>query len=199
MADIMGNTAKKQNQAAKTTSAQKVSSDKAPKPSIDPILVEIAELLFFAYRDFTSNADADLHKLGFGRAHHRVLHFVYRNPGLRVADLLEILKITKQSLARVLKQLVDEGYVEQKEGQNDRRERLLFLTTKGSDFVEQLLAPQLQRISRGLQAISPDGEDLVHNFLYNMVGDNERLMVSRLLKASAARTKGGANNLGGKK
>src|SRR6478736_5495886 len=77
---------------------------------------DIIELLFFAYRDFVGDPDHVLAKLGFGRAHHRVLHFVNRNPGMKVADLLDILKITKQSLGRVLKQLVDEGYVIQKEG-----------------------------------------------------------------------------------
>src|SRR6266581_3689072 len=77
---------------------------------------DVIELLFFAYRDFVSDPDHVLEKFGFGRAHHRVLHFVNRNPGLKVADLLDILKITKQSLGRVLKQLVDEGYVLQKEG-----------------------------------------------------------------------------------
>ena len=92
----------------------------APGPAWDLI-----ELLFFAYRDFVGDADAVLAEFGFGRAHHRVLHFVHRNPGIKVADLLDILKITKQSLGRVLKQLVDEGYVIQKEGEIDRRQRLL--------------------------------------------------------------------------
>src|SRR5919201_4306766 len=94
-------------------------------------LIAYAELLFFAYRDFTAEPDAVLAEFRFGRAHHRVLHFVNRRPGLRVADLLDILKITKQSLGRVLKQLVDEGYVEQKEGANNRRQRLLLVTPKG--------------------------------------------------------------------
>ena len=72
---------------------------------------DLIELLFFAYRDFVSDPDQLLDKLGFGRAHHRVLHFVNRNPGMKVAELLDVLKITKQSLGRVLKQLIDEGYV----------------------------------------------------------------------------------------
>src|SRR5262249_42220475 len=88
-------------------------------------LIAHVELLFFAYRDFTGDPDAILAEYGFGRAPHRVLHFVNRNPGLRVANLLEILKITKQSLARVLKQLVGEGFITQKAGAEDRRERLL--------------------------------------------------------------------------
>src|SRR5580698_3338516 len=83
--------------------------------SADPTW-DIIELLFFAYRDFVGDPDEVLSKLAFGRAHHRVLHFVNRNPGMKVADLLEILNITKQSLGRVLKQLIDQGYVVQREG-----------------------------------------------------------------------------------
>src|SRR6201988_2215823 len=86
---------------------------------------DLIELLFFAYRDFIGDPDDVLVKLGFGRAHHRVLHFVNRNPGMKVAELLEILRITKQSLARVLRQLIREGYILQREGANDRRQRLL--------------------------------------------------------------------------
>src|SRR3974390_3280949 len=91
----------------------------------------VIELLFFAYRDFISDPDDVLARLGFGRAHHRVLHFVNRNPGMKVAELLEVLKITKQSLGRVLKQLIDEGYIVQKEGANDRRPRLLYVSATG--------------------------------------------------------------------
>src|SRR5947208_13781740 len=98
---------------------------------------DIIELLFFAYRDFIGDPDEVLLKLGFGRAHHRVLHFVNRNPGMKVAELLEILNITKQSLGRVLKQLVDEGYVLQKEGAQDRRQRLLYVTPKGERSEER--------------------------------------------------------------
>ena len=97
----------------------------------DEPIWDIIELLFFAYRDFVTEADDVLAKFGFGRAHHRVLHFVNRNPGMKVAELLDILKITKQSLGRVLKQLVDQGYVVQKEGASDRRQRLLYVTAKG--------------------------------------------------------------------
>ena len=92
---------------------------------------DIIELLFFAYRDFVGDADNELEAFGFGRAHHRVMHFVHRYPGLKVADLLDVLRITKQSLGRVLKQLLEEGYIVQKTGNNDRRQRLLFVTAKG--------------------------------------------------------------------
>src|SRR6185295_15115808 len=101
------------------------SSGRSPAASPDPHLLTFVELLFFAYRDFTPEADAVLAEFELGRAHHRVLHFVNRNPGLRVADLLDVLKITKQSLARVLKQLIDEGWITSTAGDQDRRERRL--------------------------------------------------------------------------
>ena len=90
---------------------------------------DIIELLFFAYRDFVSDPDDVLAKFGFGRAHHRVLHFVNRNPGMKVADLLDVLKITKQSLGRVLKQLVDQGYV-RAEGGRERSPPAAALTSR---------------------------------------------------------------------
>jgi DNA-binding MarR family transcriptional regulator len=102
-----------------------------PGPNGAEPIWDLIELLFFAYRDFVSDPDDVLAKFGFGRAHHRVLHFVNRHPGMKVADLLDVLKITKQSLGRVLKQLVDQGYVVQREGENDRRQRLLYVTPKG--------------------------------------------------------------------
>src|ERR1700716_2011757 len=102
---------------------------------------DVIELLLFAYRDFIGDPDDVLAKFGFGRAHHRVLHFVNRNPGMKVAELLDILKITKQSLGRVLKQLMDQGYVVQKEGANDRRQRLLYVTAKGETLAMKLASP----------------------------------------------------------
>src|SRR6187549_2204266 len=112
----------------------------------DAELLAYAELLFFAYRDFTRDPDAILQDFGFGRAHHRVLHFVNRHPGLRVADLLDVLKITKQSLGRVLKQLIDKGYIVQRAGSVDRRERLLYPTESGRMLAKRLAAPQLVRL-----------------------------------------------------
>src|SRR5206468_4589211 len=116
---------------------------------------DLIELLFFAYRDFVGDPDDVLAKLGFGRAHHRVLHFVNRNPGMKVADLLDILRITKQSLGRVLKQLVDEGYVVQKEGERDRRQRLLFVTDKGEALAMKLARLQTARFTRALNEVGP--------------------------------------------
>src|SRR4051794_41627795 len=109
---------------------------------------DLIELLFFAYRDFVSDPDHVLAGLQFGRAHHRVLHFVNRNPGMKVAELLDILRITKQSLGRVLKQLVDQGYVLQREGAQDRRQRLLFVTPKGEALALKLAMLQTERIGR---------------------------------------------------
>lgn len=148
---------------------------------LDPRLIELVELLFFAYRDFTSEPDDILGKVGFGRAHHRVLHFVNRNPGLRVADLLEILKITKQSLNRVLKQLVDEGYVRQRTGSTDRRERHLYATDKGAALAQRLAGLQMRRIAAALAAVGEDGQEVASQFLFHMITEGERPGVEALL------------------
>ena len=112
--------------------------------------ITLVELMFFAYRDFVADPDHMLEGLGFGRAHHRVLHFVGRNPGITVAGLLDILQITKQSLARVLKELIDKGYIVQREGEEDRRQRLLDLTPAGEGLRKKLMAPQIERFERAL-------------------------------------------------
>ena len=130
---------------------------------------EIIELLFFAYRDFVGDADHELEAFGFGRAHHRVLHFVHRYPGLKVADLLDVLRITKQSLGRVLKQLLDQGYIVQKPGNNDRRQRLLFATAKGEALVARLAGLQTERLNRALRGIEPAGIEAIHQFLRAMI------------------------------
>src|SRR6202008_269672 len=126
---------------------------------------DVIELQFFAYRDFIGDPDDVLAKLGFGRAHHRVLHFVNRNPGMKVAELLDVLKITKQSLGRVLKQLIDQGYVVQKEGANDRRQRLLFVTPKGETLALKLASLQTDRIVHALAELGPDAHDAARRFL----------------------------------
>jgi len=127
--------------------------------------------MFFAYRDFTGDPDAVLDNLGFGRAHHRVLHFVNRKPGLRVATLLDILQITKQSLSRVLKQLIDRGYIEQRPGDQDRRERHLYPTKKGEALSLALVAPQLARVRCALEALAPGERSAVSVFLHAMRND----------------------------
>ena len=155
---------------------------------VAPDLVAMVELLFFAYRDFTAEPDAILSQLGFGRAHHRVLHFVNRHPGLRVADLLDVLRITKQSLARVLKQLVDEGFVQQAAGENDRRERRLHVTAKGQALAERLLELQTRRMAVALgeaSALSAAGEaagPVARRFLLAVIAGEDRADVKRLVE-----------------
>ena len=105
------------------------------------------DMLFFAYRDFTGAADVILDELGLGRAHHRVLHFIGRSPGMTVGDLLAILRITKQSLARVLTALVEQGYVAQLPGRSDRRQRLLSLTNAGQALEHRLFERQRERLA----------------------------------------------------
>lgn len=147
----------------------------------DAELITCVELLFFAYRDFTGEADAVLAEFGLGRAHHRVLHFVNRNPGLKVQDLLDILKITKQSLARVLKLLVDQGWIRQIAGNEDRRQRLLHTTEKGAGLAGRLDALQAKRISNALAAAGAGNEAAMLRFLFAMIVPDERAFVEALL------------------
>ena len=133
--------------------------------------IALVELLFFAYRDFVADPDHILEGLGFGRAHHRVVHFVGRDPGMTVAQLLDILKITKQSLARVLKELIDKGYVFQKEGPEDRRQRLLHLTAKGETLLQALAAPQIKRFQRA--ALETGGAGF-HELLLHLINPENR-------------------------
>jgi DNA-binding MarR family transcriptional regulator len=151
-------------------------ASEAPEPYFDLI-----ELLFFAYRDFVGDPDEVLEKLGFGRAHHRVLHFVNRNPGMKVAELLDVLKITKQSLGRVLKQLIDEGYIVQKAGANDRRQRLLYASPAGEALAMKLAGLQAVRIQRVLADLGPDVAEAARRFLAGMIDAQDRERVLRLI------------------
>lgn len=157
---------------------------------------ELIELLFFAYRDFISDPDTILGEIGFGRAHHRVMHFVDRKPGLTVAELLDLLKITKQSLARVLKQLVDAGYVEQKPGPEDRRQRELYLTGKGQALIRDLREPQSRRIMAALERSGCAEED-VARFLLAMVTENANEQIA-MLNAAQRKPRSGARPAAGK-
>jgi DNA-binding MarR family transcriptional regulator len=118
-------------------------------------LRQAQDLLFFAYRDFTTVADRVLDDLELGRAHHRALHYIGRNPGITVSGLLAILRITKQSLARVLNALVDQGYVEQAPGYEDRRQRLLTLTVKGQVLERRLFESQRVKLAAAYEAAGP--------------------------------------------
>jgi DNA-binding MarR family transcriptional regulator len=151
----------------------KGAAERSPALGAGDVRWDIIELLFFAYRDFVGDADHELEVFGFGRAHHRVLHFVHRYPGLKVADLLEVLRITKQSLGRVLKQLLDEEYVVQRTGNNDRRQRLLFATAKGEALVAKLAGLQTDRIDRALADIAPSGAETVRQFLRAMIDHDD--------------------------
>jgi DNA-binding MarR family transcriptional regulator len=150
------------------------------EPSGEPYF-DLIELLFFAYRDFVGDPDEVLAKLGFGRAHHRVLHFVNRNPGMKVADLLDVLKITKQSLGRVLKQLIDEGYVVQKEGARDRRQRLLYVSPAGEALALKLAGLQTARISHVVAELGPGAREAARRFLAGMIDAGERDRVLRMI------------------
>jgi DNA-binding MarR family transcriptional regulator len=152
---------------------------------------DLIELLFFAYRDFVGDPDQVLERLGFGRAHHRVLHFVNRNPGMKVAELLDVLKITKQSLGRVLKQLIDEGYVTQKEGADDRRQRLLYVSPAGEALALKLAGLQTERIGRVFDELGPGARESTRRFLAGMIDVEDRDRVLRLIaRADRVRSNG---------
>jgi DNA-binding MarR family transcriptional regulator len=146
------------------------------------------EAFFFAYRDLVSDPDRLLNEIGFGRAHHRVLHFVNRYPGMRVADLLEILQITKQSLARVLRELIKEGYIHQRSGEADRRERLLFVTPRGRELAGQLAAPQVKKMRDVLNALGEDRSLAAAKFLEDMISGAGRLPAMRRGRADGSQT-----------
>ncbi len=155
----------------------------------DEEIVSLIELLFFAYRDFTSDPDAILAEWGFGRAHHRVMHFVGRNPGMTVAQLLSILGITKQSLGRVLRDLIEKDLVYQRPGDLDRRQRLLFLTAEGDALRISLMRPQAERIIRALSEAGDDTEPSYRKVLYHLISPENRRSVSEWLKSRASQGK----------
>jgi DNA-binding MarR family transcriptional regulator len=145
---------------------------------------DLIELLFFAYRDFVSDPDRILGEYGFGRAHHRVLHFVDRQPGLTIAELLDILRITKQSLNRVLKELIEKGFVESRTGTADRRQRLLFVTGQGHDLAVRLARLQSRRIMQALADLKPDAKEQVSDYLLRLIDKVDRAHVERLVFGS---------------
>lgn len=156
------------------------------RPSDEDILAEVPaydliELFFFAYRDFVSDPDRILADYSFGRAHHRVLHFVDRQPGLTIAELLDILRITKQSLNRVLKELIEKGFVESRTGTSDRRQRLLYTTTKGHELAVKLAKLQTRRIMRALAALDPAERAVASRFLLAMIDADDRAHVERIV------------------
>ncbi|MCM2477504.1 MarR family transcriptional regulator [Rhizobium sp. CG5] len=160
-----------------TQSMARVAKKLLPEmPVIDDKTIdfETIELFFFAYRDFISDPDAILAKIGYGRAHHRVVYFVSRRPGMTVADLLNILRITKQSLARVLKELIDSGYIRQMTGPADRRQRRLYPTLAGRELALALSEPQSLRIAQAFETLKPEMREGVKLFLQAMAGGSAR-------------------------
>ena len=132
------------------------------------------ELLFFAYRDFTAEPDKILARYTFGRAHHRVIYFVGRYPSITVSELLAILGITKQSLSRVLGQLVRDGFIVQRPGQRDRRQRMLDLTERGRDLERQLSENQRRRMARAYRAAGAEAVEGFRTVLRNLIDEQDR-------------------------
>ena len=157
-----------------------LNSDDPPAIPADKLdeMRQAIELLFFAYRDFTGEPDAILAKYGFGRAHHRVIYFVGRNPGITVSQLLDILQITKQSLARVLRQLVDEKFIEQRLDENDGRRRLLHLLDKGHEIEIQLTTRQAKRIAAAFEDAGEEAEKGFKDVLRGIINEKDRGRVS---------------------
>ena len=155
----------------------------SPNPLIlrEDVLRQSIEQLFFAYRDFTGEADAILADRDMGRAHHRVIYFVGRNPKIMVSELLDILNITKQSLSRVLSRLIDDGYIDSVQGPEDKRQRLLSLTEKGTDLERELTEVQMARFSR---AYKKAGVDSVDGFLrvLNHMTDADTMPLQRNMR-----------------
>ena len=155
------------------------------KPTANPLFLREEELrhgmelLFYAYRDFTAGPDAMLAQYGFGRAHHRVIYFVGRYPGSTVSDLLAILQITKQSLSRVLGQLVREGFVTQQPGSRDRRQRLLNLTAKGEELERRLSENQRALIARAYREAGAEAVEGFRNVLLGMIEEHDRAKFER--------------------
>ena len=150
------------------------------KTAVNPIFLseedlrQGIELLFFAYRDFTGEPDRQLADLGLGRAHHRAIYFIGRNPSLTVTQLLSILKITKQSLSRVLQELVAKDYVAQTPGATDRRERRLALTAKGEALEQLLTEGQRRRLGRAYRQAGPEAVRMFHELLLSIIDDADR-------------------------
>lgn len=136
------------------------------------------ELLFFAYRDFTGDPDRLLTERGYGRAHHRAIHFIRHRPGLTVAELIEMLGVTKQSLNRVLRQLIEDGLVAQTVGETDRRQRRLHLTAAGQELEAQLSEPQRDRLRRAYLEAGPEAVAGFREVLHRMMDEGARRLLA---------------------
>lgn len=149
------------------------------KPGVNPLFLreeelrQGIELLFYAYRDFTAEADAILADYGFGRAHHRVIYFVGRYPSISVSELLSILRITKQSLSRVLGQLVQQDFINQRPGPSDRRQRLLTLTDKGRALEARLTERQRAMFARAYREAGAEAVEGFRKVLQGLADESD--------------------------
>jgi len=146
----------------------------------DDQLLQGIELMYFAYKGFTSDPDRILENMTYGRAHHRAIHFINRHEGLKVNDLLDILSITKQSLNRVLRQLVDDGLVESRVGKQDKRERNLYLTEKGVALEHELSSAQRKRMRAAYRAAGPDAVQGFRLVLDNIMDKETHTRLARI-------------------
>ena len=150
------------------------------KPRANPLFLrdeelrQAMELLFFAYRDFTAEPDSILATHGFGRAHHRAIYFVGANPGMSVAELLGILKITKQSLSRVLSTLMRQGFIAQKQDERDNRRRLLYLTPKGLELEALVRERQSRRVAKAYREAGAEAVAGFRAVLRGLINDDDR-------------------------
>jgi DNA-binding MarR family transcriptional regulator len=193
MSEPKGNASNGPRNMAVTTSGRAIAAESRPGPApagasllfLREEEIRLAQdLLFFAYRDFTNAADVILDELGLGRAHHRALHFIGRNPGITVSDLLGLLRITKQSLARVLGVLVERGLVSQSPGNADRRQRLLTLTQAGLALERRLFERQRERLAAAYREAGGAAVDGFRRVMRAIMDESAREYVDR---ADAAR------------
>ncbi|MDG1438958.1 MAG: MarR family transcriptional regulator [Emcibacteraceae bacterium] len=143
--------------------------------------IKSTELLYFAYRDFIAWPDEVLEKYGFGRAHHRIIFFVSQNPGMTVAELLKILNITKQSLSRVLSALIDQKYITQEIGEEDRRQRLLFLTPKGKNLLNEVSVYQKDQMIKACKGAGEEATEGFWKVLSALINDKNQEEILELI------------------
>ena len=147
----------------------------------DKEIRKIIELMFFSYRDFTAGPDEILNKISFGRAHHRIVYFVGKKGKITIKDLLEILQITKQSLSRVLNQLVKENYVIVSTG-DDKRTKNLALTDKGMEFEKKLSLIQINKIKDIIRIADESDINGFKKILYSMIEKKNKKEFDKLNK-----------------
>lgn len=151
----------------------------------DEQLLQGIELMFFAYKGFTSDPDRILEQFGYGRAHHRAIHFIQRRAGLTVNDLIDILGVTKQSLNRVLRQLIQDNLVESRIGAEDKRQRNLYLTAAGADLERELATAQQARMRLAYSKAGPEAVQGFRTVLENMIDDGHAAHIRNLRKETA--------------